>query len=679
VTALLGDIAAAEATVPEGPSPVSEPQPFDPCKAPEARPVVFVLPYRRPMALESFEVPPGDPVEQNQLPPLRLACVRVKPPVDLLLGLSLLFEQSWAVVGIFLGDLSSTMSLAPGERLTLEFQSSQRRLLDQTTVDSAEELTSLESTTADKDVLNAARSSTRTEGWHVDGSGSVSLGSIASLGVAGGAQGSVQDVAQGSIQHVTEATRKSAHSLKTLHKIEVRGVTETFIQNRMTRTIKNPFPDRTLSLNVFQLVRHYAIETRLAEIRLLLTVRFDGLDFDAGFVIANTDFLQETLLDTAFIDEFPLAFAGAKPLPAAVVRANEAAQLALELLFDEPNIFDILPFVNQRTNASVDPNLPATSFNEAINIRPGQPPGEIIDPLSGRIASSGLDESLQKNLGVIFTILNFFFAAYQKLKRDPDPQRLPNHALALATALKNGLKQKWEAFITITETTNNSAQLRDALDPLDFTEIFRRLSGFLAMVEQMVAPSAPEPAASPSEGAAPAAGTIGAAAGGSESAREDQRFALQRLLAHLNCNSHFYTQRYLAHIARKTNNQAIVDFVEEVIDRAEGLNDQDRSNIRTLFDIQAAFVDRQQILVPSIRALTEDEVGRFIASSRGEHVSPFHFGDIVPTVEPELELPTDGIHLEVAEGLCKLTGLPQGGQQEVQLSVQGAQLKVETS
>lgn len=116
-----------------------------------------------------------------------------------------------------LGDLSSTISLAPSEQLTLEFLSSQRMLLEKKNMDSREEMNSLENTTIDREIVNVARSSSRSENWNISANASISIGSVASLGASGGTSGSTTLSSQFSLQQISEATRKSAQSLKTLH------------------------------------------------------------------------------------------------------------------------------------------------------------------------------------------------------------------------------------------------------------------------------------------------------------------------------------------------------------------------------------------------------------------------------------------------------------------------------
>src|SRR5215831_2505434 len=230
------------------------------CAPPDTRvPPQFLLFFRR-------HVPITPPLLDDS-PPLQLACVAApEGSVVASEAYDVRFVQTWTLLKLALGDLSSTIALAPAEELTLEFQVSQRRVLEQDTIDSAETQDQTESTTIDKEVMSVARSASHNHSWHVDGSGSFSYGP-ASATVSAGVSDSVTQTSQSSMEHTNEATKKSAHTLKTLHKVEVRGVTEGAISNRMTRKISNPYRDRTLSVNVFQLVKQFSVETKVDEVR----------------------------------------------------------------------------------------------------------------------------------------------------------------------------------------------------------------------------------------------------------------------------------------------------------------------------------------------------------------------------------------------------------------------------
>jgi len=134
--------------------------PFSPCNPPDITPPQFTVPFRQPIMLFNLLIPGRfDPDPQGIIPPIPdfyLACVKVTrpgpPPPDLAsypivpmvefkFAIDLKFEQSWNMIKLGIGDLSSTMSLAPLEKLTLEFLTSQRKLFEKETLDSVEEIT----------------------------------------------------------------------------------------------------------------------------------------------------------------------------------------------------------------------------------------------------------------------------------------------------------------------------------------------------------------------------------------------------------------------------------------------------------------------------------------------------------------------------------------------------------
>jgi len=112
-----------------------------PCAAPDLRTnPQFVVPLRRPILLLSL----GDIValanlgiDVTPLPVPTLSCVQPKRIIGSI-ALDERFEQKWELDHVSIGDLSSTIGLAPREQLTLEFQTSQRKLMDRSVVDSAD-------------------------------------------------------------------------------------------------------------------------------------------------------------------------------------------------------------------------------------------------------------------------------------------------------------------------------------------------------------------------------------------------------------------------------------------------------------------------------------------------------------------------------------------------------------
>lgn len=644
-------------------------EPLDPtknllaCKAPDTRTgPQFVLPFRRPLWLCTVPTSAQQPT---------LTCVQVKP-VNPIFAIDLRFEQTWNLTDLTIGDLSSTMSLAPFEQLTLEFQQSQRRLLEQSKVDSADEMTSNESTTVDKDALNVARSSSQSENWRVDGSGSFGMGSLR-VGASGGYSKTITSSSQTSVQHITEATKKSAHNLKTLHKIEVRGVTEGIVQNRMTRVIKNPYPDRTISLNVFQLIKHFSVQSALTEIRPVLLIPVDSddqLTFNSEFVLANADFLSTSLLDQSLIDNLPTALQGAKPLitSGSLTTARQTSRLALRYLFGTPGMPVTTPGgqmtdIGQQANifhmpstiggaGHTDPNVPANSFNDSIHTAD---------------KNTGFEDSNENGMGVIFTTLNLFYRVYEEMLKYQEVvtqsdqttlNNLDDQAVSLATALAGSVGSLWT---TITADPKSAQQVQNILDNGDFTEIFRRLSGFLAIVSGMLQPLL-QPAQLEKDALL---------------AYEQAVFVLNQLLQHLNCNKHYYLQQFLSYTSRVTNNQAIIDLIDQVIASTASASNNLPLTIYQIFDIERSFLDKNIIVIPAYQPLTPDQVTTL--SQIDEPEGPeFNCASITPAIIKDLEVPCDGIHLEVAPGACPLDPTPPLNTNSVALSLQGANVQIES-
>jgi hypothetical protein len=553
-------------------------------------------------------------------------------------------------------------------------------------------MTSTESTTVDKEVVNTVQSLSKTQEWHIDGSASYGIPDKLSVQAQAGLRQSTTETAQTTIDHTSEVTNKSAHNLKTLHKIEVRGVSEGLVQSRMTRKIKNPYPHRTLSINVFQLLKHYDVETRLTEIRAVFLIKVHGLNFDSEFVLANTDFLRDTLLDPSLIDDLPQALKGADPLPKQnIAKAREAAKLALRYLFDEIVIFNIKnedennnPRLQVRPGGPALPaniaNSPLAGFDAGLNFTFGA--GDIISlpgfgglltnpTRRGFVDGSALGDAVANNLGPIFTCLAYVYKAYQDIKNDPNPSKLDENAIGLTSALADFAGKQWTTLVEASlgnvqqvDNDDNSIPrvLRNILDNDSLTEIFRRLSGFVAIVDAIVKP-------------------IGGTTDAEKQAvlEQEQAFrVLERLLQHLRCNNNYYTEQFLAYRAAKTKNQAVIDFVADVLRRAGDPSPALPFVAKTAFDAEHPFIDKQQIVVPGLHALTEDqitELGRAVGSGDGA----FSFGNITPAVLSDVQVPADGIHLEVAQGGCELADVPAQPRTCLDLTVHDASLKLQSS
>jgi hypothetical protein len=160
-----------------------------------------------------------------------------------------------------------------------------------------------------------------------------------------------------------------------------------------------------------------------------------------------------------------------------------------------------------------------------------------------------------------------------------------------------------------------------------------------------------------------------------ETPRQKNSRVLAALLAHLGCNKNYYIQRFLEYQARRTRGQAIVDFATNIWSQltvgpsaSSQLNDI-RATIVD-FDPAAAFIDKQSIVIPdrptspvlsppvSPTGLTTSQlrqVGQKLGIPEASPADQVLF-PLPATVQ--IQVPADGVHLEVAGGACILQDVP---------------------
>jgi len=608
----------------------------------KSKPIMsLLLPGKSPIYNPDGPNIPGIP----KCPDFFISCVRVARPgenpsdqwdsslpnLSFDFSIDLKFEQVWLLINQKIGDLSSSSGLAPGEQVTLEFLSSQRTTLDRQTLDSTEEMNSIENTINDKEVVNVVRASSKTDNWNASVNGGVDLGYF-SLGGSGGSSGSTTESINTTQDHISEVTKKSSQSIKTLHKIEVRGISETFVQNRMTRTVKNPYRDRTLSINVFQLLKQFEVTTKPFEIRPSLIIKIDTLEWNDNFIRSHSDFLRNNLIDPSFVIDFDSIVSSVKEIfePPEIADLVPLCKEALELLFDEPNIFNVYDiYVSDPVNQYFHQNSARDSLDASNPPMTGAP---VPDPF--RFA--GLNAALENEVGRLYTILRFYQVLYDKFTNEG---RLDTMALSLALTLRAIVDENWKDL-------SDAKHVNSLLYSNRFTEIFRRLSGFSAFFRSFIDWRM--------ENATPFWTAI--------SERDKSRPLVNRLIQHLNCNMNYYVQQFLEYISIKTNRQSINDFIDQVIDSTSRWSDASPRFIRSYFDVDRAFIEGQRIVIPAFSPFQPDANGN-ITVPRGSqalkaNLEEIPWSSLVPTTDV-VELPVgDSVHLEAVPGRCKLTEVP---------------------
>jgi hypothetical protein len=531
-------------------------------------------------------------------------------------------------------------------------------LLEQSTLDSTEQLLSEENTKVDKESVAATRSSSKTDNWRIDGSASISLGTFASASLQAGGSESVTDSAITSINQISEATQKSAKTLKTLHKIEVRGVTETSTQRRMKRTIKNPFADRTLSINVFAQLKRYSVETRLREFRPVLVFEARSLVFDETFIVANQDFLKNCLLDKSLVDALEIAASGANQTTT-LQGAADLAERALDYLFGPDlghphvngdvygergaNVFNVDPIQN---TPQTDANFPDTCFDAKLLKSTWNGIFSLEGaPYTGLSEAIGTDEKRALGLGEVYCALGYYRAIFRHEQDWLAEPRERTRLVQLALSIADQVGSTWEAFKAIGEgglKSEANTYLWYVFNTDSYTEVFRRLPGFLSLVKGWLAP------------------LVSATWEQEEQKKqvEAATAAVDRLLKHLQFHAGFYTRKYLSYLAGEAEGHAIVEFANKAIESTGRLGPSVPETLQSVFDANRAFVDGNQIIVPGMQPLNSEDMAKLAAVLPGSGTVPPELPPAsVKPVVVELEIPSDGIHIEVAPGLCVLKGV----------------------
>jgi hypothetical protein len=567
-----------------------------------------ILPFqqtilRTPLPMVAPE--PGPDVPQT---PFSVGCNPIAPnAIEAHAALLLEYEQRWHFQSLHFGPLSMIISLAPAETLHLIMRNTQRKQLDQSTFNQVDKLESSESTIVDRDILNIARSSSRTSGWTVAGNATFTIPKF-SAGLNASATESVSEASSSSAQRVAEQTRKSATSLSVLQKIESRTTVEQTRETAAIRTIRNPYHDRSLRLNVVNVAKEYCVEFHLTKVSPVLVLTIKSLEFDRNFVLNNRSFLADYLLDQDLQAQLLQALdvvTAIHDTETTQAKAKNVAWTALTYLFTEDSNIFSMPEID----SGEDPNRPFTSFE-------------------GYRPSSGLADAADNQQAVILTTLGFYYRIFTDIV-NPDP----SHSLAidLVLSLESSLTPRWLQ-------AEEADKMSNMLDYSSYTEIFRRLGGFLTMASGILRPLL-QPLIEEREAA--------------QNAKRAE-FVVQRVVDHLACYSELYTQRYLQYISDQTSMHAIRALALGILTGKYGISSDAPGYpyYKELFEPEAAFLDGNDIVVPR-RKIPFRKIPFEIPGV------DFERPPLGMLSREDVIAPCDGIHVEAAPGECVLPDLPR--------------------
>jgi hypothetical protein len=469
--------------------------------------------------------------------------------------------------------------------------------------------------------MNVARSSSRTNNWSLSGQGSFGLGSF-SVGAAGSVSETLTNTANSSAERVQESTSKSSEQLKTLHKVEVRESVETTAETGLTRVIENPYRDRSLRIDIYELQKAFCVEFSLIAIAPCIAVDVYSFEFDERFVRTNGGFLADNIMDETLGAELAQALALTEQLDEfdeRRARAQALALTALSYLYETHNVFGFAATDNPRLQSArgdLFGGLPA-GWDE------NDPAGSFTLPLQ---TWSGMQDAEDNKSTLVFTTLAVYRRLYIDMVTGAGDDEL---GLDLALSLESTLGPLWMS----AEGGEDGSPATNLNDWEQATEVFRRLAGFVSFVSGVV-----RPLVRPTDEA-------------SEAASRRARFVIGRVVEHLICHRRYYTERFLWYMAERSHSRTLTDFSRWLL---EGRLDVSDPSVLEFFDPSAAYLDKSSVLIPLRESVPPEDLQGIIGKPTHEPVP--EPGVLTRTI---VTVPTDGWHIEPATGKCILDDVPR--------------------
>lgn len=602
--------------------------PVLPCESPSERawPIQYIEFQRE---ITSDQDPAGLLPDPDPTNPLSLLCESVK--VFVRGSVLAKFVQEWQLENVLIGDFATLLSLAPSEVLTIEMRRTQHTLLEQSQENASTVEVGTENLDSDKESINVANTSARTANWSVSGTGGFSLYGIGASGSATDSN-TVNNSTTSTINSIHETTLKSTKKVTTQTKLQIRGVTETTVEARQTRVLKNPFPDRALHLNLYEIVKKFGVTTSQDSLQLMITATLEAIKFTQAFISSNQAFLQDALLDAQLQSVLPTivgALQQAQP-------SDEQAKIDNALDTLEQYLFEDRAGVQPYHDGDYQNDTPTNAFTNA-NVNAPPPWTNINTGASGVAIAQSVSAAFEIyiNEQMYWMVMAGYPPGSAALSRWPAVY--PARRLQLMQGLAAKVRDAWENKLDDTGRKN-------LMKSPDRTEIFRRVPGFLKLYDELLGNlTIPQPDAT----------TVA---------------LINALVNHLNCNADYYTEQYVRFAWNRLGSTFVIHFANDILSRlflppAAYTPDTSRPYLN-LYEVEDVQRNGLSVLIPlQFGALPANAtIPNFIAGLTQLN-DAINEATVPQPLQNEVIVPAEGVHIEPVAGSCVLQ-LPSPGGDE---------------
>lgn len=240
------------------------------------------------------------------------------------------YEQVWRPLGYTRGELVSSLSLAPGEQVTLEIHSwdknsrkTEEELATQSEMRTTEKITQ-------RDALTVVQEYAKHRNSSVSASGTVPIPKMP-VSVSGQTSTDVRESLSQTSEAIREQTLEASTTLKVNRKTRVEVSRDVGREERQTRVVENTNRCHTLQCHYFEVVANYEVTTRLVSVRACVLLENHRPRFTLDWILCHENVLVESLIDRMFLPGFQAA-ADVKAVEVAKELRTKAELRALEEL-----------------------------------------------------------------------------------------------------------------------------------------------------------------------------------------------------------------------------------------------------------------------------------------------------------------------------------------------------------